>query len=205
MQSELCRLMILRSAEFGFMRVGRPQALNRKDVPNVEFGDGPRSIVGQRRFLMDRRFTKLDERHLSASGVRVVLVATRRWPSPDEPSANPPWMWFPGPLGRVGMTMLGAVGTDSTTCPLVPAWQAARAYGVSACEVSPSVRLLAVMRLVAPAPPAGDPLPHPSRVGNNRQGIPLRSTYRMPASTKRSGTRGRPPLGRGGAAGSRAG
>jgi len=46
------------------------------------------------------------------------------------------------------------------------------------------------------------PLPQPISWGSNSHGIPLRSTNRMPVSVARSGTRGRPPLGFGGSAGS---
>jgi type I restriction enzyme M protein len=46
------------------------------------------------------------------------------------------------------------------------------------------------------------PLPKPNSVGRCFHWIPVRNTYRMPLSTARSLTRGRPPLGLGGSAGS---
>lgn len=45
------------------------------------------------------------------------------------------------------------------------------------------------------------PLPQPSSWGSNSQGMPLRSTKRMPVRAARSGTRGRPPFGLGGSSG----
>jgi len=45
------------------------------------------------------------------------------------------------------------------------------------------------------------PDPQPSSFGNICHGIPLRSTKRMPVTHARSGTRGRPPFGRGGEGG----
>jgi len=39
------------------------------------------------------------------------------------------------------------------------------------------------------------PLPHPISLGSNSQGMPVRSTKRMPVSTLRSEMRGRPPFG----------
>ena len=45
------------------------------------------------------------------------------------------------------------------------------------------------------------PLPQPSSCGNISQGMPVLSTNRMPVSTARLSTRGRPPLGLGGSAG----
>ena len=46
------------------------------------------------------------------------------------------------------------------------------------------------------------PDPQPSSCGNICHGMPLRSTKRMPVRHARSGTRGRPPFGRGGGTGS---
>jgi hypothetical protein len=46
------------------------------------------------------------------------------------------------------------------------------------------------------------PLPHPISWGSISHGMPLRSTNRIPVSTARFATRGRPPLGLGGSAGS---
>jgi hypothetical protein len=46
------------------------------------------------------------------------------------------------------------------------------------------------------------PLPHPISCGSISQGIPLRSTNRIPVSATRFGTRGRPPFGLGGSGGS---
>ena len=45
------------------------------------------------------------------------------------------------------------------------------------------------------------PLPQPISFGSNSQGIPVRSTKRMPVSACRLGIGGRPPLGRGGRGG----
>ena len=47
------------------------------------------------------------------------------------------------------------------------------------------------------------PLPKPSSLGSIRQGMPLRSTNKMPSSAARSESRGRPPFGFGGWGGSR--
>lgn len=47
------------------------------------------------------------------------------------------------------------------------------------------------------------PDPQPISLGSISQGMPDLSTNRMPVSAARSGTRGRPPLGRGGGGGSR--
>jgi hypothetical protein len=47
------------------------------------------------------------------------------------------------------------------------------------------------------------PLPQPSSFGSSRQGQPVRRTKMIPPKAARSGTRGRPPLGLGGAVGSR--
>ena len=46
------------------------------------------------------------------------------------------------------------------------------------------------------------PLPQPISWGNSSQGIPLRSTNKIPVSAARAGIRGRPPLGFGGSGGS---
>ena len=45
------------------------------------------------------------------------------------------------------------------------------------------------------------PLPQPISAGSHSHGIPVRNTNRMPASTARSGSRGRPPCGLGGSGG----
>ena len=45
------------------------------------------------------------------------------------------------------------------------------------------------------------PDPHPISTGSRSQGEPVTSTNRMPVRAARSGTRGRPPFGRGGAGG----
>ncbi len=41
------------------------------------------------------------------------------------------------------------------------------------------------------------PLPHPSSGGKSSQAVPVRATNRIPVNARRSGTRGRPPFGRG--------